>query len=71
MGDLARDFGAESSGVEGLKLGDVYHRVRELVMLDQLDTKDKDSVISLIVRPQCRKIYDYRNIQFRSPILAF
>jgi nuclear pore complex protein Nup133 len=34
VGDLARDYRAESSGVEGLKLGDVYHRVRELVMLD-------------------------------------
>ncbi|KAG2078254.1 hypothetical protein BDR04DRAFT_1088016 [Suillus decipiens] len=34
VGDLARDYRAESSGVEGLRLGDVYHRVRELVMLD-------------------------------------
>jgi nuclear pore complex protein Nup133 len=34
VGDLARDYRAESSGVKGLKLGDVYHRVRELVMLD-------------------------------------
>ena len=32
VGDLARDYRAESSGVEGLRLGDVYHRVRELVM---------------------------------------
>lgn len=34
VGDLARDYRAESSGVEGLRLEDVYHRVRELVMLD-------------------------------------
>jgi nuclear pore complex protein Nup133 len=34
VGDLARDYRAESSAVEGLRLGDVYHRVRELVMLD-------------------------------------
>lgn len=34
VGDLARDYRAESSGVEGLRLADVYHRVRELVMLD-------------------------------------
>ncbi|OJA08151.1 hypothetical protein AZE42_03589 [Rhizopogon vesiculosus] len=34
VGDLARDYRAESSRVEGLSLGDVYHRVREMVMLD-------------------------------------
>ncbi|KAG2116277.1 hypothetical protein DEU56DRAFT_761551 [Suillus clintonianus] len=34
VGNLARDHRAESSGVEGLRLGDMYHRVRELVMLD-------------------------------------
>ena len=34
VGDLARDYRTESSGVEGMRLGDVYHRVRELVMLD-------------------------------------
>ncbi|KIJ69004.1 hypothetical protein HYDPIDRAFT_172503 [Hydnomerulius pinastri MD-312] len=34
VGELARDFRAESSSVEGMKLEDVYFRVRELVMED-------------------------------------
>ncbi|KAG1756709.1 uncharacterized protein EDB91DRAFT_1241762 [Suillus paluster] len=34
VGDLARDYRGESSGVEGLRLGDVYHRLRDLVMQD-------------------------------------
>ncbi|KIK91679.1 hypothetical protein PAXRUDRAFT_830622 [Paxillus rubicundulus Ve08.2h10] len=34
VGELARDFRAESSAVERMKLEDVYFRVRELVMED-------------------------------------
>jgi len=32
VGELARDFRAESSVVEKMKLDDVYFRVRELAM---------------------------------------
>lgn len=34
VGYLVREYRAESLGVEGLRLGDMYHSVRELVMLD-------------------------------------